>query len=97
MPITSHLTQGHLTIGLTEKFDFDSVDDFREAYTDKNAKLYTIDFRNTEYMDSSGLGMLLNMRRHIGDESIKIELINCRNQIKKVLLISRFETKFSIT
>jgi anti-anti-sigma factor len=84
-------------ITLDNKFDFDSIEDFRNAYTDNSGRAYEVDFRNTEYMDSSGLGMLLNMRRHLGEGTIPVKLINCRPQVKKVLMISRFETKFDIS
>jgi anti-anti-sigma factor len=97
MPIIVQQSQDQVTISLGEKFDFDSVDNFRNAYTQNTGKTFIVDFRNTEYMDSSGLGMLLNMRRHLGENNANIKLINCRNQIKKVLLISKFETKFAIS
>ena len=98
MSISTTLNNDELTITLGDKFDFDTVDIFRDAYTDKKASRYIIDFRSTEYMDSSGLGMLLNMKRHLEEEGINtIKLINCRLQIKKILLISRFESKFIIS
>lgn len=96
MALATRFNDGVMTIQLGKKFDFDFVGDFRDAYTDATAKSYVIDFRDTEYMDSSGLGMLLNMRRHVGSDKVPIKLINCRPQVKKVLLISRFETKFDI-
>lgn len=85
-----------VTVTLGSKFDFDSVNDFRESYLDAKGKAYIVDFRNTEYMDSSGLGMLLNMRRDLGESAADISLINCRPQVKKILAISRFEKKFTI-
>lgn len=85
-----------IVIFLDKKFDFESVNDFRKAYTDNAASEYMVDFRNTEYMDSSGLGMLLNMKRHFEDNNARILLINCRPQIKKILMISRFDKKFII-
>lgn len=88
---------GEITITLGSKFDFDEIESFRRSYVDASGTSYIVDFRNTEYMDSSGLGMLLNMRRHLGDGDVPIKLINCRSQVKKVLMISRFETKFSIS
>ncbi len=95
MSFNTSLKDNILTITLGNKFDFDSIEDFQKTYIDSNAKEYTIDFRNTEYMDSSGLGMLLNMKRKLG-ENISITLTNCRPQIKKVLVISRFEQKFKL-
>jgi len=98
MTISTTSNDSRLTITLSEKFDFDSVEAFRTSYTDKEANEYIIDFRSTEYMDSSGLGMLLNMKRYLGERgNATITLTNCRDQIKKILMISRFETKFIIT
>lgn len=84
-------------IALDQSFDFDSVADFRAAYTSYQGRRYIIDFRATDYMDSSGLGMLLNMKRYLGEGAAPIELINCRPQVKRVLTISRFETLFEIS
>lgn len=98
MPITTAERNKELTITLGEKFDFDSVESFRAAYTESTATDFIVDFRSTEYMDSSGLGMLLNMKRYLGENKVtSIKLINCRSQIKKILIISRFESKFIIT
>lgn len=97
MSVVSSKSDGVITITLANNFNFDSVEDFRNAYTEGEAKSYIVDFRSTEYMDSSGLGMLLNMRRHLGNGAIPIKLVNCRPQVKKVLAISRFEKKFEIS
>jgi len=96
MSIETKTDNNVVTIVLDKHFDFDTVADFRTAYTNTEGARYIIDFRSTDYMDSSGLGMLLNMRRFLGDGSVPIELINCRPQIKRVLSISRFESIFEI-
>ena len=97
MPVESTLSSDNaeLTISVVGRFDFELVQEFRAAYTDKKGSLYTIDMRATEHMDSSALGMLLNMRKTLG-EDVKISIVNCRPQIKKILTISRFDKKFSI-
>ena len=84
-----------LTISIQGRFDFEMVQDFRNSYADKNASNYIIDMRSTEHMDSSALGMLLNMRKTLGDKT-NISIVNCRPQIKKILTISRFDKKFKI-
>ncbi len=96
MAITTRVSGDTLHITLDKKFNFDMVDEFRRAYSDKEASKFTVDFRETEYMDSSGLGMLLNMRRSVNANTDDIALINCRDQVKKVLLISKFELKFDV-
>ncbi len=97
MSIHAATVDNTATITLSTTFDFTAVEEFRKAYSEQTAKEYIVDFRDTEYMDSSGLGMLLNMKRHLEGNAEKISLINCRTQIKKILLISRFEQKFHIT
>jgi anti-anti-sigma factor len=97
--VSENLSENEVILKLGKRFDFNIVDDFRTAYSSQSgsSKNYIVDFRETEYMDSSGLGMLLNMRRHLGDDQAKISLINCRPQIRKILTISRFDMKFRIT
>lgn len=87
------------TISLGERFDFGSVDQFRRSYESLaglKRKNLTIDFRNTRYMDSSALGMLINAKAFFKDAEVKIRLVNANEQIKKILSISRFDTKFDI-
>lgn len=97
MPVESALSSDgkNLTINISGRFDFEIVQEFRNAYAEHKNVNYIIDMRATEHMDSSALGMLLNMRKSLGD-SAKISIINCRPQIKKILTISRFDKKFSI-
>ena len=88
-----------LTIIMDEKFDFGKVQDFRNAYgsdTD-NVQEIRVDLENTEYMDSSALGMLLNMRKSMSDQVSTFKIINCRPQVAKILKISRFDKKFDIS
>ncbi len=97
MPVESTLSSDgkSLTIAISGRFDFEIVQEFRNAYSEQNNVDYIIDMRACEHMDSSALGMLLNMRKSLGDNT-KISLINCRPQIKKILTISRFDKKFAI-
>ena len=47
-------------------------------------------------MDSSALGMLLNMQKCWPPHVSSFQIINSRPQIQKVLKISRFDKKFEI-
>lgn len=87
-----------LTIKMDEKFDFGKVQDFRAAYGADNADVTTIviDLENTEYMDSSALGMLLNMQKSMASQVSEFKIIQCRPQVAKILQISRFDKKFTI-
>lgn len=97
MPVESALSSDgkNLTISISGRFDFEIVQEFRNAYAEHKNVNYIIDMRATEHMDSSALGMLLNMRKSLGDNA-RISIINCRPQIKKILTISRFDKKFTL-
>ena len=86
------------TIQIKGKFDFNLVQSFRSAYSEivDNLDTIIIDLRETEYMDSSALGMLLNMQKNLSGKVNTIKISNCRPQIKKILQISRFDKKFDI-
>lgn len=86
------------TIQIKGKFDFNLVQDFRLAYANVGSEIttVTVDLRETEYMDSSALGMLLNMQKLLSENTEVFKISNCRPQIKKILQISRFDKKFDI-
>ena len=96
MTITTEQSDDVCKIILPSRFGFNEISDFREAYSGVVAKEFVVDFRMTEHMDSSGLGMLLNLKRHIGD-GVKVSLISCQPPVKKILMLSRFEKMFSIS
>jgi anti-anti-sigma factor len=87
-----------LTINIEGRFDFSAHQDFREAYekTDAEPDEYCVDMKQTSYLDSSALGMLLLLRDHAGGDTAKIKIQNCNSDVKKILTISNFEQLFTI-
>jgi anti-anti-sigma factor len=87
-----------LTINIEGRFDFSAHQDFRESYekTDAEPDEYCVDMKQTSYLDSSALGMLLLLRDHAGGDSAKIKIINCNADVRKILTISNFEQLFTI-
>lgn len=84
-------------IKITGRFDFNAHHDFRNIYrNEKSDATYSIDMSGTEYIDSSALGMLLLLREHAGNESAKISIKGCNEDIKKIFAISNFEKLFAI-
>ena len=100
MSITStSVNNGHdLVISVTGRFDFNSLQSFRKAYenTAVKPKTYIVDLRESDYLDSSALGMLLALRDHAGEEGAKIKIINCNPDVKKILIITKLDELFII-
>lgn len=88
-----------VTITMEKNFDFNCVEDFRAAYEGVEAApgiKFLIDMSATHYMDSSALGMLINMHKYWSQTSPFIRIVNTNDQIKKIFTISRFDKKFQI-
>ena len=100
MTVKANLSQAgdSVTICVDGKFDFGLLTEFREAYSKDygRAAKYLVDMRSTNTMDSSALGMLLNMKKFLNKEDREIRIINCNPALKKILLIARFDKKFMI-
>ena len=85
-------------IKIQGRFDFSAQSDFRKAYEEVTGNnQFTLDFSMADYMDSSALGMLLLLRDYAGGDSAKVELKNCRPEIKNILEISNFQKLFKIS
>ncbi len=95
---TSKSTDGSvLTILIQGRFDFSSHQEFRDSYEhDESIKEYLIDMRETTYLDSSALGMLLLLRDFAGGDHANVSITNCNSDVKKILTISNFEQLFAI-
>ncbi|MDC8831538.1 STAS domain-containing protein [Alteromonas gilva] len=98
MTINTEVTNKTLVIQVGDKFDFSLVDKFRLAYEDMPAEISQIDvdLAATQYMDSSALGMLLNMQKVLAGRKLTYRIINSQPQIGRILEISRFNKKFVI-
>lgn len=99
MPVTKNNSADgqELTIAIQGRFDFGVQKDFRHSYEDSAAKRIVVDMRNTDYMDSSALGMLLMMREYAGGSSAEISLKNCSSDIKTILNVANFNSLFDIS
>ena len=87
-----------LTIQVSGRFDFSAHQAFRDAYEVQQGgvRRYIVDLSGTSYLDSSALGMLLLLRDHAGGDSADIRIVNCNQDVKKILSISNFEQLFAI-
>lgn len=99
MAIEVSNNDGKAVLSLPETFDFNCVEAFRKSYEGisiPGLRTLVIDLRSTEYMDSSALGMLIQMQKHFEGKVTDFKIVNCRANIKKVLSISRFDRRFDI-
>ena len=91
-------TGNKVTISVAGKFDFQLYDEFRASYADTagNGVEYVVDLSDTDYLDSSALGMLLLLREHAGGESSSIEITQATPEVRKILDVANFGKLFRI-
>lgn len=87
-----------LTITVEGRFDFSSLQLFRNSYENINPKpeSYVIDLAKSEYLDSSALGMLLALRDYAGGDEANIKIVNTNPDVKKILVITKLDELFNV-
>ena len=97
MSVKSNANGNDVSIIVSGRFDFNDHSSFRDSYREfpSNAS-YTLDMSETDYMDSSALGMLLLLREHAGGDSSSITIVGSKPDIKKILNIANFQKLFTI-
>jgi len=87
-----------LTITIKGHFDESLTADFMtlvEGITDKPIAHYFVDLKDTMYIDSTGLGLLLVLRDHTDVES-DLTIKNCSADILEIFKRSTFDSYFRI-
>jgi anti-anti-sigma factor len=88
-----------VTISVVGRFDFHCHAEFRKAYQcDEPGEVadYSVDLQQTDYIDSSALGMLLLLREALSGVDV-VRIVNCQPAVKRILEIANFNQLFSVT
>lgn len=86
------MNQTTITISLPERFTFEARSAFRAAYQGKPvpAEGYSVDFARTVFVDTAGLGMLLQLRDHAGERD-RLRFVGLRPELRELLRVAEFE------
>ncbi len=86
-----------VTIKVKGRFDFSCHREFSASYKahPKGEKLFVVDLGATEYMDSSSMGMLLQLKEY-SNQATPIPLINGNDGVRDILRIANFDKLFDI-
>lgn len=98
--VTSSQQGGQLNITISGRFDFSILQDFRNAYTldvDAPVQGVSIDLSRSEHMDSSGMGLLLTLKKELDLDVGCIELTHCKPHVRDALLAARLDHFFKVS
>ncbi len=88
--------QKKVTIFVNGRFDFSAQREFRDAYS-SNAdcnSCYHINLSGADYMDSSAMGMLLMLQKHVNGDRKRVVIEQASDDIAKILKIANFDKLF---
>lgn len=63
---------------------------------DKGARKFLIDFSNTGYIDSSGLGVLVSLSKKIREEGGELRLSGLNDDLRTLFELTKLDTLFRI-
>lgn len=90
-----------VTLRLAGTFDMHAHVSFRQAYRklfeEGGCKRITLDMRQVDYIDSSGLGMLLLLQGEIKDAPPEIVIQGCQPFVRQVLTTANFHKMYRLT
>ena len=100
MPVEAKISDDGktLTIKVSGRFDITLHKTFSDSYKDKIGSISNVilDMANVEYIDSSGLGMMLVLRERIGGDAARIDIVNVSPGVEKILKIINYDKLFNI-
>ena len=86
-----------VVIHISGDFDYKLRREFRSAYAAYPAEAsFIVNLRGVQFIDSSGLGMLVMLREHAGGDDAKVTLTNCQPTVRQALKFSQFDDLFVI-
>lgn len=86
-----------VTISVHGRFDFSAYAEFSACYKWRpKTSRYVIDFKHVSYLDTSALTMMLVLRGHTWNRKQNVVITNCNDDIRAILVNSKFDRLFDL-
>lgn len=95
--ISTSEVDGRFTITIDGNLAFDLNRDFRQAYQRiPPHRPVVVDLTRSGYVDSAGLGMLIQLREFLGGDKAPVTLLGANETIRTILDVANFARLFRI-
>jgi anti-anti-sigma factor len=85
-----------VTLSVGQRLDFNGHQEFRRAYEGQlGVTEYVVDLTETEYIDSSALGMLLLLRESCA-LGVKVRVVGANPAVKRILTIANLHKLLAV-
>jgi len=91
--------EGHVDIHLDGSFDASNSNQVKEEFTDclnEGYKNYSLDFEKVEFVDSSGLGVLVGFYKKVKIGDGQLSLKNLNDSVMKIFELTQLDKVFKI-
>ncbi len=88
------------TLNLGTRLDFESHRTFRDQLTKAlhgKPQVICIDMSSVEFMDSSGMGMLLLANQEALQQDCKVELLRPQGQVRDIIELAHIDRVMTVT
>ena len=82
---------GQLIVGNRQELKQKVLDELEEG-----ARKFVIDFENTGYIDSSGLGVLVSLSKKIREQGGQLRLASLNEDLRTLFELTKLDTLFEI-
>lgn len=89
-------TEGMMVVSIIGRLDTRTTPDFIRACTGLPAEPTILDLAGLEYLSSTGLRALLQLRHSFAKNGAPVVIAGCGGLVDKVLRVSGFEQVFSL-
>jgi anti-sigma B factor antagonist len=83
--------EGQLIVGNRQELKQKMLDEL-----EKGGRKFLIDFANTGYIDSSGLGVLVSLSKKIREQGGELRLANLNDDLRTLFELTKLDTLFKI-
>jgi anti-sigma B factor antagonist len=83
--------EGQLIVGNRQELKQKILDEL-----ERGARKFLVDFAQTGYIDSSGLGVLVSLSKRIRENSGELRLANLNDDLKTLFELTKLDTLFQI-
>lgn len=85
-----------LTLFINQRLDWRSATDFARLYNDYPANAYVVDMAQCEYLDSSGLGSLLELYNRAKLAGGKVLIKHCNEKVTDIFELTGLNQLFEL-
>ena len=100
MSIRSTREGDHVVVSVEGKLIAGNRQQLRDAVLpeiDRGARHFTIDFADTGYIDSAGLGALVSLSKRIRESDGTLRLTNLNEDLRTLFELTKLDTLFTLT